>query len=103
MQAIYCLQVVYKAWLSFALGYRQNSVLTYHSACTSVALEVSYHPSEVIEAHISFFTLEEWRKELSMLLSDIRGEGGRTEILKSLNNEAGAAWAKVTTFFVVSL
>ncbi|KZT35087.1 hypothetical protein SISSUDRAFT_1131372 [Sistotremastrum suecicum HHB10207 ss-3] len=41
------------------------------AACTSVAIEISYHPKTAIEARIHFLTREDWRKELENLLEDI--------------------------------
>lgn len=48
------------------------------------------------------FSLEQWRLEVSTLLSDIQADAGNLDYLNSLEDEAGAAWARVRSSFNIA-
>ncbi|KAF2006217.1 hypothetical protein P154DRAFT_517885 [Amniculicola lignicola CBS 123094] len=73
-------------------------------ACTAVVTEMSWNssnePDSKYRAEIEFANPEEWRKEVSALLSEFRTED--RNIVKEIsdpNSEAGIAWAKVQAVY----
>ncbi|KAF6763821.1 hypothetical protein DFP72DRAFT_873491 [Ephemerocybe angulata] len=61
-------------------------------ACTSVVTKISYHKRKVIQADVSFVSLEEWKRELAIVLRDLADDTGGTKIADS---DAAVAWGKV--------
>lgn len=61
-------------------------------ACTSVVTKISYHKRKVIQADVSFVSLEEWKRELGIVLRDLADDTGGTKIADS---DAAVAWGKV--------
>ena len=72
-----------------------NQWLTFQIACTAVITEISYHKEKFIAATISFLSEEEWRAELSILLSDLKDVDDSMKRTSDLRSEAGIAWHKV--------
>lgn len=73
-------------------------------ACTACPSEVSWNssedPEELYRAEVEFITVEDWRKELKIILDDLLNDNG--EVSKDCTNgdtEAGLAYAKIKAVY----
>jgi hypothetical protein len=72
------------------------------AACTAVVTEISYHNKPTIDAEVSFLSVDEWKAELSVLLTDLVDEDGTLKRSTDLKSDAGVAWQKVRVILFLS-
>ncbi|TEB25966.1 hypothetical protein FA13DRAFT_1777191 [Coprinellus micaceus] len=69
-------------------------------ACTSVVTEISYHDEATIIGEVDFLTEDEWKGEISVLLSDLVGEHGvATRRPVDTKSPSGIAWHKIQAVY----
>jgi hypothetical protein len=80
----------YARWIAPVFE-RLNKLL----ACTAVVTEIAYHSKPTIDADVSFLSFQDWKQELSVLLTDLVDEDGNLKRSTDLKSDAGIAWQKV--------
>jgi len=63
--------------------------------CTAVVTEIRYHKHKHISVQVDFLSRAQWKKEVTVLLEDLRDDDGNTPRVNDLHSEAGVVWHKV--------